>query len=199
MLLSTEPDIEIVGLVGTEAAALEVLAHHPVDVVIMDYDLKVVFGHEVIRSIKSSYPAIHVLALTSYDEKGVIRTMVEAGAISYMLKDAEREELVAAVRSTAKGLSWFSQDISRILLQDILPNNALNRRSLSEAAPSELTPREIEVLKLIVAEKTNKEIAEILFISSKTVENHRNNLMQKIAARNTAGLVKYALRHRIAE
>jgi DNA-binding NarL/FixJ family response regulator len=195
LMLNNEDDLEVVGEADTGEDALKMMEGLNVDLVLMDYFLKGTLGSDAIKTIKAVYPDIHVLALTSYDEKGVIRAMIQAGAISYMLKDAERSELIDAIRSTAQGVSWFSRDISRILLQDLLPTSDGPAKGFFECNPNTLTAREVDVLKLIVAEKTNREIADELFISIKTVENHRSNRMRKIGARNTAGLVKYAIRH----
>lgn len=194
-ILNLQPDMEVVGEAGSLEESLVLLENCQPDIVIVDYYLKGKYGPDAIQEIKKRYPHLHFMALSSYDEKGIIRSMVKAGAISYMLKDAEWPELLKAIRSTAQGQSWFSQEISRILLQDLLPTAPEQKSDRFQCDPSSLTAREIEVLRLIVGEKTNREIADELHISSKTVENHRSNLMQKIGARNTAGLVKYALRH----
>jgi DNA-binding NarL/FixJ family response regulator len=198
-VLQRVEDISVVGMSGNPEKAIQDLSSLSVDVVIVDYDLKTARGDDAIKKIKGHYPQLHFLALTSYDEKGVIRSMVKAGAISFVLKDADLMELVEAIRTTARGESWFSQDISKILLGDVLSSDSSSAHQSSfNCDPSSLTEREKDVLRLIVNEKTNREIADDLHISVKTVENHRSNLLQKIGARNTAGLVRYAMTHSLA-
>jgi DNA-binding NarL/FixJ family response regulator len=193
-MLQRVDDISVVGMSGTPEKAIQELGGLEVDVVIVDYDLKTSKGNEAIEQIKRHYPQLNFLALSSYDEKGVIRSMVKAGAISFVLKDADLQELVEAIRTTARGQSYFHQDISKILLGDLLsPSTGASYQSSFNCDPSSLTEREKEVLRAIANEKTNKEIADALHISVKTVENHRSNLLQKIGARNTAGLVRYAM------
>ncbi len=193
-VLNHEPDLQVVGEAANGAEAIAAMKDLEVNLVVMDYHLKDELGPEAIHNVKQLYPDVFFLALSSYDEKGVIQKMVKAGAISYVLKDAEQSELLMAIRETSQGKSWFSPEISRILLQDFLPNPQQQIPNAPfSCTPEALTKREIEVLKLIVAEHTNREIAEMLFISTKTVENHRSNLLSKIGARNTAGLVRFAL------
>lgn len=195
-VLDQQADLQVVGEAANGTEAIGQMEADQVDLVIMDYHLKAELGPDAIQRIRALFPEIYFLALSSYDEKEIIQKMVKAGAISFVLKDAEQSELLAAVRATSQGKSWFSSEISQILLQDLLPN-AGNKHADKTfvCTPEELTRREIEVLKLIAAEHTNREIAELLFISAKTVDNHRSNLLQKIGARNTAGLVKFALHY----
>lgn len=198
MMLDREADLQVAGDVGNLAEALALLSREPVDLVIMDYSLKGETGDDNTRAILAAHPGLSVLATTSFDDRSTIEAMLGAGARGYVLKDAAKEEFLAAVRNTAAGRTHLSPEVTEALIGGLLPQG---RDAAAPAAtlPADLTPRERDILLLIVQEHTTREIAEKLFISPKTVENHRINLMQKTGARNLAGLVKYALKHGLIE
>ena len=192
-MLERESDIEITGEAENGEEVMSVLAQNPSHVVLMDIDLGETSGIEATKKIKEAYPAIHVLGLTMHEEPSYIVKMLEAGASGYLLKNAGREELLSAIHTVAKGDSYFSQKVSATLLQTIT-----NRKNTVESAPktplqTPLTEREVEVLRLIAQEYSNGEIAEKLFISIRTVDTHRRNLLEKLQVKNTVGLVKYAI------
>lgn len=191
-LLEREQDIEVMGEAENAYVVMTILATQPVDVVLMDIDLGDSDGIATTRKIKELYPAIHVLGLTMHEEPDYIIKMLEAGASGYLLKNAGREELLAAIHTVAKGDSYFSQKVSATLLQAITHQKALAdpKKPLIQ---SPLSEREIEVLRLIAQEYSNGEIAEKLFISIRTVDTHRRNLLEKLQVKNTVGLVKYAI------
>ena len=122
--------------------------------------------------------------------------MLEAGATGYILKNAGKEEMINAIQTVANGNSYFSSQVSAKLLEQII-NPTFSTRNKSEG--NILTEREMEVLKLIADEYSNPEIAEKLFISVRTVDTHRRNLLDKLGVKNTAGLVKYAIKHGLLE
>lgn len=191
-LLDREADIEVVGEAENAEDVLKVLAEHPADVVLMDIDLGQTNGIKATASIKALYPHLHVLGLTMHEEPEYIIKMLEAGASGYLLKNAGREELLTAIHTVAKGDSYFSQKVSATLLQTITGQKAAAgepRKSIQ----TPLSDREIEVLRLIAQEFSNGEIAEKLFISIRTVDTHRRNLLEKLQVKNTVGLVKYAI------
>jgi len=189
-LLDRETEIEVVGEAESAADTLSLLARTPVDVVLMDIDLGETDGIQATRMIKEQHPDIHVLGLTMHEETDYIVRMLEAGASGYLLKNAGREELLAAIQTVAKGDSYFSQKVSTTLLQALThPKPSPEKKSFQ----TPLSEREIEVLRLIAQEYSNGEIAEKLFISIRTVDTHRRNLLEKLQVKNTVGLVKYAL------
>ena len=196
VVLNAQPGLEVCGLAGSVQESLQVMEEQLADLAIIDYSLKEEVGSQVAAALVEKYPSLRILAISSISDKSNIRDMVKAGAIGFVLKDAHLTELLEAVRTTASGRTFFSREVSAILLDDLLkvanPTNAASKKNYL-CKPSDLTQREMEVLQEIVAENTNKEIADNLHISVKTVENHRQNLMQKIGARNTAGLVRFAL------
>ncbi len=192
-MLERENDIEVTGEAGNGDEVMNVLAQHPSHVVLMDIDLGETSGIEATKKIKEVYPAIHVLGLTMHEEPNYIIKMLEAGASGYLLKNAGREELLSAIHTVAKGDSYFSQKVSATLLQSITQRKNPEESALKKPNQTPLTDREIEVLRLISQEYSNGEIAEKLFISIRTVDTHRRNLLEKLQVKNTVGLVKYAI------
>ena len=190
--------------VADEAAdgeeALTKLAQHPeVRVVVMDISLG---GREdgvaVTRRMTEQFPAVRVLALTMHDEEAHITSMLQAGAAGYLLKATGMSELVTAIETVAQGESYFSQEVSATMMRRFMKHQASQNPS-AISSPEQLTRREREVLVLIAEGYTNPEIAEKLFISPRTVDTHRRNLILKLDAKNTAGLVRYAIKYELVE
>ena len=192
-MLERESDIEISGEAENAEDVMVLLAKQPAHVVLMDIDLGETSGIEATRKIKDAYPAIHVLGLTMHEEPGYIIKMLEAGASGYLLKNAGRDELLIAIHTVAKGDSYFSQKVSATLLHAITQKKPATEAGTKSITQTPLSDREIEVLRLIAQEFSNGEIAEKLFISIRTVDTHRRNLLEKLQVKNTVGLVKYAL------
>ena len=192
-LLEREKDIEVTGEAENADDVLRVLSDQMADVILMDIDLGETDGITTTRKIKELYPSIHVLGLTMHEEPQYIIRMLEAGASGYLLKNAGREELLTAIHTVAKGDSYFSQKVSATLLEAITRQKEIPSESKKSETQSPLSDREIEVLRLIAQEYSNGEIAEKLFISIRTVDTHRRNLLEKLQAKNTVGLVKYAI------
>lgn len=190
-LLDREDHLHIVGDAGDAPALWQLLEAHRVDLVIMDIDLGTVSGIDLTRELKAKYPDIMVLALSMHGEKNYIVKMMESGASGYILKNAGKEEMLSAVTTVANGDTYLSKQVSSTLIEQLLyPEKP---RKKQDGIP--LTDRELEVLRFIADEYSNAEIAERLFISIRTVDTHRRNLLEKLAVKNTAGLVKYALRN----
>ena len=192
-LLEREKDIEVTGEAENADDVLKILTDHLADVVLMDIDLGDTDGITTTRKIKELYPSVHVLGLTMHEEPQYIIKMLEAGASGYLLKNAGREELLTAIHTVAKGDSYFSQKVSASLLEAITRQKELPAEAKKSEIQSPLSDREIEVLRLIAQEFSNGEIADKLFISIRTVDTHRRNLLEKLQVKNTVGLVKYAL------
>lgn len=190
-ILEREAGVEITGEADDGNQLMDVLATTAADVVLMDIDMGRTNGIDMTRKLGELYPAINVLALTMHEEEDHIISMLEAGAKGYLLKNAGPDELLTAIFTVAKGDSYFSNQVSATLLKAI--TTLKNRPSEKKTADSPLTERETEVLRLIAREYSNSRIAEQLFISIRTVDTHRRNLMDKLHIHNTAGLVKYAI------
>lgn len=187
-LLALEPEFELAGEANDgEEAVLQAGICRP-DVIVMDIHLPKLDGMEATKEILGQYPDMKILALTSYDDGANLESMLKAGARGYVLKEGPIEELVLAIKLLASGSSYFAKEIATKLSS--LFSKPLVDENGPQALITQLTTREIEVLKCIVAEMTNKEIAQQLFISQRTVESHRSSLLQKLKVKNTAGLIK---------
>lgn len=147
------------------------------------------------QKITTSFPDIKVLALTMLDEHEHIKNMIAAGAGGYILKNSGKDELVHAILSIHAGGNYFSEEVKNSLISNMIRKRSQTGKITGEPIP--LTGREMDVLRLIVQEFTNNEIAEKLFISVRTVDAHRRNLLEKTGARNTAGLVRYAIENKL--
>ncbi len=194
-LLEKVVDIEVVDEVSNGNEAIEKVSKGGIDVVLMDIDMGDTNGIDTTIKIKEQFPEVNVLVLSMHGEHSYVIRMLDAGAIGYMLKNAGKDEMVTAIRSVAKGDSYFSKDVSSILVEHLHKPTSIKKRK--DDLP--LTDREIEVLKLIALEYSNPEIAEKLFISIRTVDTHRRNLLEKLGAKNTAGLVKYAVKNKLID
>jgi len=195
-LLEKEKDMQVVSEAENGLQVMEKLQEKLVDVILMDIDMGETNGLETTRLVKAKYPEVNILVLSMHGDHNYIVRMLEAGAIGYILKNAGKEEMLNAIKSVAQGDSYFSKEVSVRLIEHLnRPANQSNRKD--NDIP--LTARELEVLKLIAQEYSNPEIAEQLFISIRTVDTHRRNLLEKLAVKNTAGLVKYAIKKRLIE
>ncbi len=189
MLFLAEPDMEIVGEAGSGAEALEALKTLSPDVIIMDVSMPGMTGIEATRRIKALYPDIAVLALTMYESEQYFFEMLEAGASGYVPKRAAADDLVSAIRVVRQGNVFLYPSMAKLLVSDFL-----QREDVEESSNrTPLTPREREVLTYIAEGYTNREIAEALVISIKTVDRHRENIMSKLDLHNRVALVKYAI------
>jgi DNA-binding NarL/FixJ family response regulator len=191
-LLNTEADFEVVGEANTgEEALFQAVDLHP-ELVLMDLSMPGMGGIEATRRICEKLPGIHVLILTIHEDIGMVREAIRAGAGGYILKRAVKTELIGAIRTVLQGDLYVHPAMMRSLLAEPQP---------APAAPSPaeepLTPREIEVLRLIVQGHTNSQIAEILNISVRTVEYHRANLTGKLNLHSRVDLIRYATEHGI--
>jgi DNA-binding NarL/FixJ family response regulator len=189
-LIEFSHDIEVAAEASNGNEVEELLKTCKVDVILMDIDMGHTSGIETTQRVKKEYPDVNVLGLTMHEEQDYIIEMLAAGASGYLLKNTGLEELLTAIRTAARGDSYFSQKVSATLLQAITSQKEVNPVRNTDNL---LTDRETEILKLIAEEHSNAEIATKLFISPRTVDTHRRNLLDKLQAKNTAGLVKYAI------
>ena len=157
------------------------------NVLLLDINLPDSNGLELCKELTKKYQDLSIIALSNYSETGFIKNMLRNGAKGYLLKNTDKQELITAITTVHKGSNYLPR-----VIQDILLNDSIGNTSQITFIPK-LTRREKEVLNLIAKEHINQEIADILFISSKTVESHRNNLIQKLGVRNTAGLIRVAI------
>ncbi len=163
------------------------------EVILLDIKMPDMDGLEVCRRIKKDDPKIHVIALSLYDQVYYISGMFEAGASGYLLKDVDPSEIVNAIQHVYKDGSYLNENTPVSLVKNLMDMNHPSVYFNAESATI-LKPHEIDVLRLIAAEFTNNEIAKKLSLTAKTVENYRNKMLTKTGAKNTAGLVTYAIK-----
>lgn len=176
---------------GSEVLAF--LETTKVDVVISDLQMPEMNGIELTAKIHEQFPDIRVLILTIDDEPYKIRQAISAGASGYLLKDTNRAELEEAIQKLYVGLPYYSEKVLKIITEGEKDKTLISKEL------AQLSAREIDVLKLIAQEFSTNEIAEQLFVSVNTIESHRKSLMKKIDVKNVVGLIKFAMRHKLAQ
>ena len=191
MLLERQSDIQVVGEASDGAEARDMVIREKPDLAILDVKMPKLTGLQATREIREQVPEVAVLILSMYDDDRYLFEALKAGASGYVLKAQADSDLMAAVRAVEKGEPFLTPAAQRALIKDVLGEGA--ERS------DDLTPREQEVVKLVAEAHTNKEIAEILHLSEKTVENHRSNAMKKLGMRDRVELVRYAIRKGLIE
>jgi DNA-binding NarL/FixJ family response regulator len=189
-LLSADPKFEIVGEAGDGREALRLVDKLTPALVVMDLSMPRMTGMDAIREIKRRHPATKIIALTVHKAEEYLRTSLQAGADGYVLKDATQVELLLAIQNVLKGKTYLSPSVSEKVIEGYLEGK---ENQVPNPRLGLLSPREREVLKLIAEGYKNKEIAADLFISLKTVEKHRANLMKKLDLHNTAALTAFAI------
>ena len=194
-LLSADPGFDVVGEASNGAEVLALLATNPADVVLMDVQMPVLDGFATIPELRRRFPEVRVLVLTMLDHESCVARMLEAGALGYVLKNAAISEISYAIRTVAAGHSFLCTEIGLCMLyKAVARTGALGDGEDTDGpAGADLTARELEVLKLIAEGLTNGEIADKLFTSKRTIETHRQNIITKTQAKNTAALIKLAV------
>ena len=173
------------------------LSQHP-DIIVSDISMPEMNGIEATAIISKKYPTTKALVLSMHDNEDYILKSIEAGAAGYLLKDTSKEEFIKAINAVAKGEKYFSTSISNILATGYLHRiKKEGVRSSEEDSEGGLTRREKGILKLIVQGKGNREIADSLSISVRTIEVHRSNMMKKLKVKNAVELVKYAMENNL--
>lgn len=189
-LLNNYENFEIIGEASNGEEIIALTNQLLPDLILMDVHLPVISGVEATSKILSEYPSMKILGLSSEAKEEEVLRMIRAGVKGYVLKDTTINELVQAIHTLVNGNTYFSNQVSDFMLSR-LNTTEKDIRSFKDGSRQTLTDREAEILRYITEEMTNKEIADRLFISPRTVETHRRNLIQKLKVRNTVGLVKY--------
>ncbi len=191
-ILQAEEDIKVVGRCYEGNQVADFVSKNNVDIILLDVNLPDMSGIEVCKEIVEKFPNIKVLAISMFNEESYVSEILNNGAKGYILKNTGREELLKAIKVVNSGSTYFSKEVTETIMKGLM-----NRRKASNSKTSNEIPkisrREKEVLKLIAEEFTTQEIADKLFISLKTVESHRSNLLAKLNARNSAGLVRISI------
>jgi DNA-binding NarL/FixJ family response regulator len=198
-LLKSHPGIKVVAQASNGIDALERLRSHPeIRVVLTDLNMPRMSGVDFIRAAREFKDSLRIVALSMFFDHGSVADVLSAGGCGYLLKSMNPEELVQAVEQVAAGHTYFSPEVGTMLLQN-LELATLRQAPPAADTPVALTSREQEVLQLISREYSNHHIAETLFISERTVETHRKNILTKTNSKSIIGLIRYALRHKLIQ
>ncbi|KVV15303.1 response regulator transcription factor [Flavobacterium sp. TAB 87] len=195
-MLDREEDFQVVFQASNGKELLDYLDNtdEQPDAILTDLKMPVLNGVETTKILHKKYPNTKIIALTSYDSHSFVANMIDVGAAAFVLKNAKPEELLYAIRQVADKGFYYNEKVLKILKEIEL----MKKNAKSELDAAFLSPREIEVLQLICEQKNTAQIAEILFISPRTVEGHRTNLLLKTESKNIAGLVVFAIQNRLA-
>jgi NarL family two-component system response regulator LiaR len=195
-ILRVRADLELVGEAGSGQEAVELCLEAKPDVILMDLVMPDMGGAEATRLIREQHPHIQIIALTSFQERELVREALEAGAIGYLLKNVSSEDLSAAIREAHAGRSTLAPEAIQALIQEE-SHEVVQDQTLAESF--DLTPREQEVLELMVEGLTNPEIAERLVVSRSTAKAHVSNILSKLGVSNRAEAIAMALKRSLSD
>ncbi len=194
LLLERQADIDVVAEAENGADAVTLAVEHRPDVAVLDVSMPKLTGLQAAREIKAQAPEVAVLLLSMHDDERYLYEALRVGAGGYVLKREADQDLVRAVRAVFNGEPFLTGDAQRSLVRDLMKMSPSERPRRDK-----LTDRELEVVKLIAEAHTNKQIAEILGLSEKTIESHRANILNKLGMRDRVELVRYAVRRGLIE
>lgn len=195
LLLSTQDFVHHIYEASNGREFIESLSLVDCDVVLMDIEMPEMNGIEATREAVRLHPDLKIIVLSMYGDEQYYYQMIDAGAKGFMLKNTGIENVITAIKKVATGENFFSEE----LLFSILNNMRDSNKTETESPDSEISEREMEILYHVCKGKSNQEIADELFISKRTVDKHRANLLSKTGCRNTAALVMYAIKNKIIE
>jgi DNA-binding NarL/FixJ family response regulator len=194
-MLKDIPDMEVIGSVSSGEEAINEVRNHRPDVILMDIIMGGMNGIEATRWIKDDEPSIKIVLVTMEISKEYVSAGIKSGVNGYLPKDVDKDTLIEAIHAVHRGERFFNDAIMKLVFEDFYSHEKL--RGTPKKLPNELTKREFEILVQVATGKTNKELAEALFISIKTVETHKTHILEKLGLKNTAELVKYAIKNKI--
>jgi two-component system nitrate/nitrite response regulator NarL len=187
-LLSNDGGFEVMASLHSGEEVLAFLQKEQPQILLTDYSLPGVSGIDFVRQVRKNYPQIKIIVLSMHDEAHIIKSILKEGAEGYLLKNIQHSELKSAIRHVSQGLPYVSPEVTRLLMEE------MNR---PKGEPELLTERELDVLRLIAKELSNKAIGEKLFISERTVETHRKNIFRKTKTSSLVGLMKFAFEQKL--
>lgn len=193
-VLEGEPGLTVVGEAANGQELLDQLPTTPADVVLLDMNMPVLDGVATAIRLTAEFADTHVLMLSMLGDEHNIGRALDAGALGYVLKNADKDEITTALRAVAAGKSFLCSELGMAMLRKVL-GAPTSHPEAGQPGTSSLSFREREVLQLIAAGLTNAEIADKLFTSKRTIETHRQNIIAKTQAKNTAALIRYAMQH----
>ncbi|HPT15588.1 MAG TPA: response regulator transcription factor [Bacteroidales bacterium] len=195
-LLAGEPDLEIIGEASNAGEMIDLLKQQEPDLAVLDIALPDMSGIELARQMAKEFPRVKVVFLSMYTSEEFVFNAINSGAKGYLPKNTSRSELLEAIRAVAKGEEYFAESISNTILKSYIKKaKSGNLEQLRDE--SLLSKRELEVLRLFAQGLTNQEIADKLFISIRTVESHKNHIMQRLELKTTVDLIKFAIRNNL--
>ena len=193
-LLKGEKKIEIIGTALNGVETLKKIEKNFPDILLTDISMPEMGGIELCRELKQKFPTLKVLILTMYNDREIINEILLAGANGYILKNTGKHELLEAIETLNQNNEYYSSEVVNALIENV--KSPIKEKQINS---SDLTEREIEIVRLIVKELSSAEIAEKLFISLRTVETHRKNILRKTGVKNIVGLIKYAYDKKFVE
>ncbi len=192
-LLQPYPDVQITGTFNTGAALLEQLKISRPDILLLDILLPDINGKDIAATVNQDYPEVNIIALTSLDTPASVKAMLRNGCKGYLLKNTDQETMITAIRNVSRGQEFIEPQLK----EKVFDEAVFYKKQLADQTPDrnniQLTKREKDVLNLVLQDNSNQEIAEKLFLSVRTVERHRFNLMRKVGAKSPLGLLKAAV------
>jgi DNA-binding NarL/FixJ family response regulator len=194
LMLSKQQDIELIGQAEHGKQLVALVTELQPDVIMTDVKMPVMDGIEATRFLLSKFPDLQIIALSMFDEENLIVDMLEAGAKGYLLKNADKQEILDAIQSVYDGKPYYCHHTTS-KLASLISKSKFNPYKKKESLS--FTGREKEIIRLICQQFTAQEIADKLFLSKRTVEGHRTKILEKMNVKNTAGVVIYALRHKL--
>jgi DNA-binding NarL/FixJ family response regulator len=196
-LLGEADDIKIVGSVPSGEEAISIFPSLKPDVILMDIMMGGMTGIEATRWIKEQDPTAKIILISSEIKKELVTAGIQCGIDGYLPKDVDLNILHDAIRTVVKGGRYFNEAITNLVFEDFYQKKKATNTAGKVTLPNDLTKREQEVLALVASGRSNKEVADALFISVKTVDTHKNHILEKLGLRNTAELVKYAIKNQL--
>jgi DNA-binding NarL/FixJ family response regulator len=193
MLLEDETSVKVIGEASDGLDAIEKVKTLMPNVVILDLTMPNMNGIEAAKIISEQYPDVKILIFSMHNNREYIVNSVENGANGYLLKDTGKEELMRAIGVVSEGRKYFPPEISEVIIDELLAKTASNQDNSGKPIFQKITPKEKQILSMIVQGLNSREIADKLFLSIRTVDNHRANMMKKTKAKNTADLVMMAI------
>jgi DNA-binding NarL/FixJ family response regulator len=197
-ILRDTDDIEVIGTPSSGEEAINLTRTVRPDIILMDIVMKGITGIEATRWIKEQDATVKVILVSMEVSKEFISAGIKSGIDGYLHKESDKDTLLEAIRAVSRGEKYFNEAIMSLVFEDFYKQEKTGTaKAAVKRTSEELTKRESEVLELVAQGRSNKEIAEELFISVKTVETHKTHILEKLGLKNTAALVKYAIKHNI--
>lgn len=196
IMVQKSQHIELIAEASNGLELLKLVRSFEPDIVVTDIKMPELNGIEATKQLKKEFPALGIIALSMFGEEDLIVDMLEAGARGYLIKNAQKDEIISAIESVYEGETYYCRHTTNKLSQMIAQSNYNPHQKKSKP---DFTEKELTIIKLICQEHSSSEIGEKMKLSSRTIEGYREKILEKIEARNTAGIVVYALKHKLYE